>query len=224
MDLLNFLSFRNKTLIHRIAVVLTMYLGLSLSAFKTIAFESSILPVTPQTVIRFSSMPISEWQVAALTLDKISTEYTDSLDTLLNIPRHFNFYRNFSRAPRDHSADFINDLRALAGILVDKSTSKDKIGLCGDLKSVFETKMKIHFTIARNIGDCEMTNKLWIARNKSVEELLEDLLCVFLVCSSDFVYGSPLRVFANVYEPVLTIRHRSVKVSGYHVPWCLWHC
>jgi hypothetical protein len=171
LNLLSRLSLRGKTVLQKTAIFVAIYFGISMAAVKVIAFESAVLPITPQLNIRFSSVPISEWGVATLTLDKVTTEHFDSFETLFNLSPHFTFYRGFVRAPRAQSDEFVGDVLAMAESLKSQTTSLEQIGLCGDLSSVFETKMKIHFTIARNVGGCDLANKYWIARNQSVPDI-----------------------------------------------------
>jgi len=171
--LLRRLTLKGKTILQKSAIIVGVYFAISMAGIKVIAFESTVLPITPQLNVRFSSTPISEWRVTTLTFDKISTEHYDTYGTLFNLSEYYEFYRKLSKSPRSQSDDFVQDVITLADSIRQSTSSQDRIGLCDDLKSVFETKMKIHFTITRNIGDCESKNKIWIARNQVVADLLK---------------------------------------------------
>lgn len=173
LGLLRRLSLKGKTILQKSAIIIGVYFAISMAGIKVIAFESTVLPITPQLNLRFSATPITEWNVSTLTLDKILTEHFDNDDTLMNFNHYSGFYRGFARGPKAQSGEFVRDVLAMAKTLEKETTSSERIGLCGDLWSVFETKMKIHFTIARNIGGCGSANKYWIVRNPSVKELLD---------------------------------------------------
>jgi hypothetical protein len=174
LDLLRRLSFRGKTILQRVAILVAIYFGASMAAVRMPAFESTVLPLTPQLNVRFSSKPISEWGVSTLTIDRLTTEHFDTYETLFNFSDYYEFYRQLAKAPRGQSNEFVRDVLILAQKIAETSSSKDRIGLCEDLESVFEIKMKIHFTIARNFGKCDLKNKFWIARNKTIDKLLKE--------------------------------------------------
>jgi hypothetical protein len=172
LDLIKWLRFRNKTPIHKVAIIVAIYFGLSLSAIRLIGFESYTLPLTPQMNLRFSAAtPIIAGGVGALTTDKITTEYIDTDSSLLTLVGYFKFYKSHARGPKSHSDEFSTDVEEISKIIATNSTSLQSVGLCGDLGNVYETKMRIFFTIARNIAACSTIPKFIIALKKDLPQI-----------------------------------------------------
>ena len=158
------LSFFGKTPFQRVLIVFAIYFGLSLSAIKAGAFDGSGLALTPETTIRFSSSPLTVWQVPVMNFHDLTTEYSDADSSLFTVIKYQRYYR---KAGYDEEQKIFGDeAREVGKIVRQKTISTDNVGVRGDLMDVFESKMKIFNTVERNLSPCDGGVKYCVVRKK----------------------------------------------------------
>ncbi len=171
LNLLTRISPFGKNPIQKSMIFIGVYLAISMASFKTVAFEAALLPILPQVAIRFSTKTLGKWNLTTITTEKINTEVNLTTDATLSPISYFQFYQTMARAPRTHSVAFIDDMLVISKIISEKTTSSDRIGLCDDLFSDHPKKMRIHFTLARNVEDCSLSTEYWIVNNHSLSNI-----------------------------------------------------
>lgn len=154
LNLISKLSLRSRTNLQRLAIVLFLYSSAFMSSVQFTAFESTVLPLMPGLNLRFSTNEVSDFKVAANTLDDIKLEYEDTRNAFFRFPDFFQFYRRASNRPKHYSDEFFRDLKVITDELKSRTDSTIRVGLCGDLAHIFENKMRIFDTIARNVEVC----------------------------------------------------------------------
>ena len=162
----NWLSWRGKGAFQCVLIVFAIYFGVGMALYPVGAFEGSLLPLTPQTALRFSSTPISIWGVGALTFDKITTEYQDTDTTLFPINAYRKFYKGASKADSAATTEYLEELRAIAAKL-SESEWTERVALCGAIGETHESRLRTYYTVQRNIRPCDVGGTFVIA-NRAV--------------------------------------------------------
>jgi hypothetical protein len=155
------LSFRSKTIMQRVTIVVAVYLSLSLAAFKEGAFASNYIALTPQMVIRFSTQPITIWGVAALTTNSITTEHADTDEALMAFFRYIRFYRKLE--VNETNLKFAKETKELSKIFHERTSSDERMGFLGPAIQTHENKNRVFDVVRRNIKDCDSTTRWCVA-------------------------------------------------------------
>lgn len=163
------LSFVGKTPFQRLLIIAGIYFGISLSAIKAGAFDGSGLALTPETTLRFSSSPLTQWGVPVLNFHNFTTEYSDADSSRFTALKYQRFYR---KTEYDKEQKLIGDEAHDIGKMVrEQTTPTERVGLAGELASDFYSKMRLFNTIERNTAACSFETKYCVVRKTEINLL-----------------------------------------------------
>jgi hypothetical protein len=131
--------------------------SLSLAAYSVSGFETTILPLTPQTVLRFKTKPISSPHTTyVLDFEGIALESSD--DPADNFPmlNYLKYYRKIARNAPRYPDEIHAELESIAKTLKDEQVSPPaKLAVCGPLGETHESRHRLFWAVGLNLVSCD---------------------------------------------------------------------
>jgi hypothetical protein len=138
----------------RLLTVIFLIFGISVSSEQFGAFEADALPIMPTVNMRFGRALVPGSDTERLNPTSFAVEIRKNPERTLDLFSYFEFYRYPRRATLQYSPELLIDIKKIGSYLRENTLNSERIGLCGDLIKIFENKMRVLDTIARNVDDC----------------------------------------------------------------------
>lgn len=134
-----------------------VFFSVNLAAYNVSGFEASILPLTPQTVLRFKSKPISPPHTT-FVLDFAGFAVEDSDIPTDNFPllNYFMYYKKIAKTAPRYPKEMHAELENMARKLKDERVSPPaKLAVCGPLGESHESRHRLFWIVGLNLVACD---------------------------------------------------------------------
>lgn len=131
--------------------------SINLAAYNISGFETTILPLTPQTVMRFTTVPISSPHTTyVLDLAGVALENSDDPANSFPLLNYFMYYKKIAKNAPKYPDEMHAELETIARTLKDQHVyPPSKLAVCGPLSETHEARHRLFWAVGLNIVPCD---------------------------------------------------------------------